>query len=123
MYNFRRNTASVSHTKKASLEHEEAFDKVREQSIPSAVINNYIPEILSSRLNGIVSIAYNNPENIVGWDHPYLVQLKHDIKRYQYKLNFQQWLIVHVHIKKILKICAFMIIAKNFILYRLRINN
>ena len=123
VYNFRRNIASVSHTKKASLEHEEIFDKIRAISIPSDVISYYMSEILWSRLNGLVSIAFNNPESIVEWEHPYLVQLKSDIKRYQYKLNLQQWLMVHIRTKKILKLCAFMIMVKNFIRYRLGLNN
>ena len=123
VYNFRRNTASVSHTKRASLEHEEAFDKVREQSIPSAVINNYMSEILSSRLNGIVSIAYNNPETIAGWNHPYLIRLTNDIKKYNYQLNLQQWLLTHAHVKSLLKFFAFLIMLKSFLRYRLGLNN
>lgn len=123
VYNFRRNTTSVSHTKKASLEHEDAFDKARAKSIPSNVITNYMTEILQSRLNGIVSIAYNNPENIIDWQHPYLVQLKSDITKYQYRLNLQQWLLVHTHIKFLLKFYGFTIILKNFIRYRLGLNN
>ena len=123
VYNFRRNTASVSHTKLASLEHEEIFDKIRAISIPSDVISCYMSEILWSRLNGLVSIAFNNPESIVEWKHPYLIQLKSDIKRYQYKLNFSQWLMVHIRTKKILKLCVFMFMVKNFIRYRLGLNN
>ena len=123
VYNFRRNTASVSHTKRASLEHEEAFDKVREQSIPFAVINNYMSEILSSRLNGIVSIAYNNPETIVGWNHPYLIRLVNDIKKYKYQLNLQQWLLTHTHVNSLLRFFAFLIMLKSFLRYRLGLNN
>ena len=123
VYNFRRNTASVSHTKEASLEHEEAFDKARNQSIPPDVIKNYMSEVLWSRLNGIVRIAYNNPEKIVEWRHPYLIQLANDIMKYRYKLNFQQWLLIHIRIKSCLKFIAFIIMLKNFIRYRLRLNN
>lgn len=123
VYNFRRNTASVSHTKRASLEHEETFDKVREQSIPSAVINNFMSEILSSRLNGIVSIAYNNPETIVGWNHPYLIRLVNDIKKYKYQLNLQQWLLTHTHVNSLLRFFAFLIMLKSFLRYRLGLNN
>ena len=114
MYNFRRNTASVSHTKKASLEHEEIFDKIRAISIPSDVISCYMSEILWSRLNGLVSIAFNNPESIVDWKHPYLIQLKSDIKRYQYKLNFSEWLMVHIRTKKNIKALCFHDYGKEF---------
>lgn len=123
VYNFRRNTTSVSHTKRASLEHEEAFDQARAMSIPTDVIVNYMEEILRSRLNGIVRIAYNNPETIMNWRHPYLIQLKSDLTKYQYKLNFQQWLLIHVRVKYLLKLSAFAIMVKNFIRYRLGLNN
>ena len=123
VYNFRRNTASVSHTKRASLEHEEAFDQARARSIPTDVIVNYMEEILRSRLNGIVKVAYNNPETIMNWQHPYLVQLKSDLTKYQYKLNFQQRILVHIHLKYLLKLSAFAIILKDFVRYRLGLNN
>lgn len=123
VYNFRRNTASVSHTKKASLEHEQAFDRVRDASIPADLIHNYMSEILRSRLNGIVTIAYNNPGIVAGWKHPYLLQLACDIKKYHYKLNLQQWLLVHIRWKYFLKFCAFAIILKDFTRYRLGLNN
>lgn len=123
VYNFRHNIASVSHTKKASLEHEAAFDKARAVSIPANLIDNYMSEILCSRLNGIVSIAYNDPGSIVSWQHPYLIQLASDIEKYKYKLNLQQWLLTHIHGKSLLKFIAFTIILKYFIRYRLGLNN
>ena len=123
VYNFRRNTTSVSHTKRASIEHEQNFDEIRYYSIPNDVREKYIPEILWSRLNGIVSIAYNNPKTVIDWEHPYLIQLKMDIKKYRYQLNLQEWLLVHVHNECLLKFCAFLFIVKNFIRYRLGLNN
>ena len=123
VYNFRRNTASVSHTKKASLDHELSFDRERTASIPSSIINNYMSEILWSRLNGIVSIAYNDPGSIVGWQHPYLIRLANDIKDYNYKLNIQQWLLIHIHKKFLLRFIALTIMLKYFIRYRLGLNN
>ena len=123
VYNFRRNTASVSHTKRSSLEHEEAFDSARAASIPSNMIINYMSEILWSRLNGIVAVAYHDPIRIVNWKHPYLECLNEDIKQHHYKLNLQQWLLVHVRVKFLLKLTAFAIMVKNSIRYRLRLNN
>lgn len=123
VYNFRRNTASVSHTKKASLDHELSFDRERTASIPSSIINNYMSEILWSRLNGIVSIAYNDPGSITAWRHPYLIRLTNDIKDYNYRLNIQQWLLIHIHKKFLLRFIALTIMLKYFIRYRLGLNN
>lgn len=123
VYNFRRNTASVSHTKKASLDHELSFDRERTASIPSSIINNYMSEILWSRINGIVSIAYNDPGSITAWRHPYLIRLTNDIKDYNYKLNIQQWLLIHIHKKFLLRFIALTIMLKYFIRYRLGLNN
>lgn len=123
VYNFRRNTASVSHTKKASLDHEEAFDKARAASIPTYLIGDYMSEILWSRINGIVTIAYNDPGSITAWRHPYLIRLANDIKDYNYKLNIQQWLLIHIHKKFLLRFIALTIMLKYFIRYRLGLNN
>ena len=123
VYNFRRNIASVSHTKKASLDHELSFDRERIASIPSSIINNYMSEILWSRLNGIVPIAYTEPFEIIAWKHPYLKCLKEDINKYDYKLNLQQWLLLNIRVGYCLKMCAFLVILKNFIRYRLGLNN
>ena len=54
--------------KKASLEHEEIFDKIRAISIPLDRISLLYVRNLWSRLNGLVSIAFNNPESIVDWN-------------------------------------------------------
>ena len=57
VYNFRRNTASVSHTKKASLEHEEIFDKIRAISIPSDVRIKILADV-TNPLCGINGATY-----------------------------------------------------------------
>ncbi|SFG53539.1 glycosyltransferase family 2 protein [Prevotella sp. KH2C16] len=123
VYNFRRNSASVSHTKKASLKHEQAFDMARSMSIPLEKRASYMKEIIWSRINGLTSIAYRTPNEITSWKHPYLQQLKSDIKKYNYHPNFQEWCILHIRFSYALKVCAFGIILKNFIRYRLGLNN
>ena len=52
VYNFRRNPISVSHTKKCTVTHEEAFDLARDKSIPfaSAPINKVWTIALCNRL-------------------------------------------------------------------------
>lgn len=123
VYNFRRNTASVSHTKRASLEHEMAFDKARGNSIPQNVIKDYMHEIIWSRMNGLTAIAYHSPEMITSWNHPYLLQLRRDINTFHYSTNFQEWLLIHMKSPLLLKVFGFGIILKNFIRYRLGLNN
>ena len=123
VYNFRRNAASVSHTKTASLEHEEIFDRVRAESIPQEVIGKYSREIIWSKLNGVIGVIFANPAIVAKGTHPYLVQLKEEIKRNQYHLNLQQWLSLNLHSVLLLKIFAFCVLAKNSIRYRLGLNN
>lgn len=123
VYNFRRNPTSVSHTKRGSLDHEQTFDSVREKSIPANLINNYMNEIIWSRLNGISNIAYHQPDIITSWSHPYLIKLLDDIKEFDYRMNLQEWLLVHIKINWLLKLCGFGVLLKNFLKYRLGLNN
>ena len=123
VYNFRRNTASVSHTKRASLEHEELFDNVREQSIPQDELPKYMKAILRSRLNGLTGPAFSEPEQLCDKMHPYMTQLREDIKKYHYRMNFQEWMMLNIHWSWLYKGFSFILIAKNFIGYRFGLNN
>ena len=123
VYNFRRNPLSVSHTKQVTLEHEDIFNKTRSSSIPSAMINDYTSDIIRSRLNGIIGIAYCHPETIVDWKHPYLLDLKHKIRENHFKLRFQESLLLSIKKKGILKLFAFFLLIINALKYRLGKNN
>lgn len=123
IYNLTRNTVSISHSKRASLVHEEAFNDVRKASIPVQIYENYIHEIIRISLNGLVACAYFDTDNMTVRTHPYLVQLMNDIKQYHYKLSFKEWLLIHIHNPLVLKSLAFCVFAKNSIKYRLGLNN
>lgn len=123
VYNFRRNLASVSHTKKASLNHEELFDSVREKSIPTEEIPRYMHQIIWSRLNGLVGPANSYPEQLCDKSHPYLLRLREDIKNYGYRLSFQERLLLNNRWVWFYKIFSFLIMIKNFLRYRLGLNN
>ena len=120
VYDFRRNKASVSHTKKASLEYEALFDRVRRMSIPEEMIPSVMKEILWSRINGLTSIAYNNPQLIAHGDHPYLQELRSDIKKYNYRCNVREWLITHCKSTMILKLTAFCRLVSLSVNYRIK---
>lgn len=123
IYNFRRNNASVSHTKKASLEHENLFDIIRTGSIPAAAVGEYMKEIIWSRINGLTSIAYNNPEVIALWEHEYLKRLYKDIKQYNYKRNLREYIITEIRNRHAIKLTAFIRLACCSLSYRLKLNN
>ena len=123
VYNFRRNTASVSHTKRASLAHEELFDKVRSQSIPTDMLPRYMNEILFSRLNGLTGPAYSEPALLCDKRHPYMQRLRDDIKKYGYKMNFQEWMLLNIPFVWLYRAFSFTVMVKNFLRYRLGLNN
>lgn len=123
IYNFRRNTASVSHTKRASLAHEELFHNVRAASIPEWAQEEYLKETVFSRLNGLTGVGFSEPQAICDKSHPFLVQLKNDIRRSGYKMNLQEWLIMNIRWQWMYKGVAFLIMVKNFLRYRLGMNN
>lgn len=122
VYNFRRNLLSVSHTKKASLDHEYAFYKAQNDSISEDDRSKYINSILRYKLNGLVSIAYNTPKDLSS-KHPHLIQIQQEVKQSKYKLTLQDWLILNVKNSMILKSVAFCVLVKRSIMYRMGINN
>lgn len=123
VYNFRRNTASVSHTKKASLAHEELFHKVRAESLPDWAKEKYLKATVFSRLNGLTGVGYAEPENICDKSQPFLKQLRVDIRRCNYKMNLQEWLMLNLRFAWMYKCVSFLIMTKNFLKYRLGMNN
>lgn len=123
VYNFRRNTSSVSHTSRASLDYEQLFDAVRARSIPDAERGRYMREILWSRVNGISSVAHTSPQDVAAGEHPYLVRLKADIRQYHYRLSPRQWLMLHSRSPRVVRLCGFVRIVGNFLRYRLGLNN
>lgn len=123
VYNFRRNAFSVSHTKKASLDYEFAFDLAREQSIPTELLGDYMKEICWSRINGINKVAYESPELVADGSHEFLKKTKEDAKKYRYRLNLQEWVLLNCRNKYIVKFAAFLRVFRNFLQYRLGLNN
>lgn len=119
VYNFRRNPISVSHTKVSSIEHEEIFDSVRSQSIPSHLKDSYMPYILHSRINGLVAIAANTPNIICVKRHPYMKRLIHDIEQYNYHCSLPEWLLLHTKSPLLVRIVANLWVISNFIKYHI----
>ena len=123
VYNYRRNAASVSHTKRASIEYEMLFDEIREQSIPAEQLPNNIEAIIRSRLNGLIGPAHFEPKVLCNKQHPYLKRLKEDIQKYGYHINFQEWMLINIHWPWLYKTFSFLVSVKNFLRYRLGLNN
>ena len=123
VYNFRRNTASVSHTKKASLKHEELFHSVRAASMPEWAQEKYLKETICSRLNGLTGVGHSDPKAICDKNTPFIKQLRNDIERSHYKMNLQEWLLLNTKHAWMYKCVSFLIMVKNFLRYRLGLNN
>lgn len=123
VYNFRRNPISVSHTKKCTVTHEEAFDLARDKSIPFALKESYMLDIIHSRINGLVQVAINTPEVLSRKEHPYVKQLISDIKKYHYSCSGYEWLLLHAKSAALVKTIAYSRMLFNFIKYHLGIAN
>ena len=123
VYNYRRNVASISHTKRASLEHEDLFNRVRAQSIPANELSHYMKAILQSRLNGLTGPAFSEPELLCDKQHPYMLRLREDIHRYSYTMTFQEWMLLNIPYAWMYKVFSFLVLVKNFLRYRLGLTN
>ncbi len=120
VYNFRRNTASVSHTKKASVAHEEAFYRALYESIPEAERPKYMRQITFLKLNGLFPIAYRHPESLIDKQLPYLKQIAADAKTCGYRLSLKEWLLLHSGSKEVLELTGFGELAMRSLKYRLK---
>ena len=123
VYNFRRNLVSVSHTKRASLDYEYVFDLAREQSIPAELLGDYMKEICWSRINGINKVAYESPELVADGSHEFIKKTKAGVKKYGYRLNLQEWVLLNCRNKHIVKFAAFLRVFRNYLQYRLGLSN
>ncbi len=121
VYNFRRNTLSVSHTKKASIAHEEAFNRARADSIPQDIIGKYMPYIISSKINGLVGVAYTNPCEL--HNSKYLQQIKREITQYDHRMTLTERMMLCACGTRFTKHIALLIMIKNALQYRLGLNH
>lgn len=119
VYNFRRNTASVSHTKKASVAHEEAFYCALYDSIPDDDRRKYMRQITFLKLNGLFPIAFNNPKSLIDKNLPYLKQIVADAKACEYHLSPKEWLVLHSTSTVVLKLTGFGELARRSLMYRI----
>lgn len=118
IYNLRRNTASVSHTKHASIAHEEAFYRALYDSIPTNQQIKYKQQITHLKLNGLFPIAYNQPDSLTNKQIPYIRQIVLDAKECNYKLSIKEWIILHSTLKILLKLTGFAELVRRSLKYR-----
>lgn len=123
VYNFRRNPVSVSHTKRASIVHEELFDKVRNASIPQGELPNYMTEIIWSRLNGLHAPAISEPQMFSGNGKSYVGKIKNDIRHYRYPVGVLDELIISTVPSFIRRCIGYCFIIRDFLKYHLGLNN
>lgn len=79
--------------------------------------------ILKSRLNGLTGPASSESKLMCNKNHPYLKRLREDIKTYSYSMTFQEWMLLNIPFAWMYKAFAFSVKVKNFLRYRLGLNN
>lgn len=122
IYNFRRNTASVSHTKRASLQHEYLFDKVRRESISEEDFTRFIHEINWSRFNGLYPVAYADPYSLIKDEPGYIAAIKADMRKYKCRISLRDRILLHCKNARILKAIGFSELVRRSLKYRLGLN-
>lgn len=123
VYNYRRNSASLSHSKSGGVDEQDLFYREQRRFMPNDELHKYIKSIVKYKINGLIMPAWNEPEVLKEGKHPFLVQLKKEIIECGYKMNVQEWLLMNVKCKLGLKLLSFGIRAKNSLRYRLGLNN
>lgn len=120
IYHFRRNTASVSHTKKGSLEHEAAFYSALYDSVPSNEQPLYLPQIVGLKLNGLIPLAYSQTEAVADKSQPFIKILEADVRKCGYRLGLTERIVLRSRCKPLLRLTGFLELLRRFIGYRIR---
>lgn len=119
IYHFRRNTASVSHTKKGSLEHEAAFYRELYNSIPENQQLKYLPQIVGLKLNGLIPLAYSQTDSVADKSQPFIKTIEEDIKKCGYRLGLAERIVLRSRCKPLLRLTGFSELLRRFIGYRI----
>lgn len=120
IYHFRRNTASVSHTKKGSLKHEAAFYRALYDSIPSDEQPRYLPQIVGLKLNGLIPLAYSQADAVADKSQPFIKDLEADVRKCGYSLSLAERIALRSSCKPLLRLTGFAELLRRFIGYRIR---
>ncbi len=121
IYHFRRNTASVSHTKKGSLEHEAAFYRALYDSVPSGEQPRYLPQIVRLKLNGLIPLAYSQTDAVADKSQPFIKAIEADVRQCGYRLRLAERIVLRSRCKPLLRLTGFSELLRRFIGYRIRI--
>jgi len=123
VYNYRSNSVSVSHTKKASLQYEELYDAVRLDAIPVSEQPKYMNDILRSRITGLYAVAFAFPESFGGKNNSYLSRICDDVRNNEYKLSLADKILLQGNSVLLIKFVAFMTMLGRSVRCRLGLNN
>ncbi len=123
VYNFRRNTASVSHTRRCSLAYEEAFYKTLQASIPADLLPRYSREIVKMKLNGLLGVAHTDPQSMIDDERHYMSTLRQQVSECHYKMNLRERLLLNTRNAFLLKKIAFALLVRISLRYRLGLNH
>ena len=119
VYNFRRNTASVSHTKKASVSHEEAFYRALYDSIPQGERSKYMSQIVFLKLNGLFPIAFHNPLAVASDKSGYITTLREEVWQFDYRPSLKERVLLYSRSTAVLKLTGFCELLRRFLKYHL----
>lgn len=119
IYHFRRNLSSVSHTKRESISHEQAFYNELFKSIPTSQHSLYASEIISLKINGLFPLAYRNPHAIASDENGYITSLREEVRRFGYRPSLKEYIMLYSHKAIILKAAGFLELLRRFTKYHL----
>jgi glycosyltransferase, group 2 family protein len=77
--------------------------------------------ILRNRINGLIGVAVNFPQDVAKKEHPFFDRINADIKRYHYKTNLREYLLLHSHSPFLMKGIAYQRMICLSLRYRLHL--
>lgn len=94
VYDYFTNDASITNTNKRDPEYEQYFHVMRMKSIPQSEHEKYMDAIISDRFHPVQQWSYHNPFDINWLKSEFVLNLKGDIKKYNYPINLKQRVLI-----------------------------
>ncbi len=122
-YNYRKNNISISHSFKTSLEYEFYYNIERMNSIPEDMQKDFMNEVISSQINGLLRVAYSNTDDFIKDEHQYVESIRKSVRESGYKPSILEKTVLYSRNKFALQAAGLFKTLINFSKYRLGLNN
>ncbi len=103
VYNYNRNSISLSHTTKGSVDYEYYYDQFRLKAIPADKHDLSMNSITKFRINGVLGCCRSDTKTVASKKHPFFKIIRDGMLQCGYRLSFFEWIVMNIKSPYIIK--------------------